>query len=298
MSRHYIILVYNRMWDCVIDFSQLPVPEDFFITYDHAYLEKADAIVFHMPNMPIDRLIKKRPGQLWVFWSMECEQHYPLLQQPQVLNLFDVFMTYKEDADVQAPYLLYEFKDMLQGTPLPKTNFANAFISSVFHKSGRKEYLEQLLSLMEVHSYGKLFNNKKIPVDNGTQTKREIIATYKFTFAFENAIAKDYVTEKFFDPLIAGSVPVYLGAPNIDEFAPGDRCFINVQDFESPRKLAEYLLMLNENDDLYAMYFTWKRKPLRPSFLGKLEKLRIEPFVRLCMVVRDKLRKPSGTLIS
>lgn len=37
--------------------------------------------------------------------------------------------------------------------------------------------------------------------------------------AFENVIAMDYVTEKFYDPLIAGSVLVYLGAPNIADFA-------------------------------------------------------------------------------
>jgi hypothetical protein len=30
-----------------------------------------------------------------------------------------------------------------------------------------------------------------------------------------------YVTEKFFDPLIAGSVSVYLGVPDVDKLAPG-----------------------------------------------------------------------------
>ncbi|CAF4835450.1 unnamed protein product, partial [Rotaria sp. Silwood2] len=30
----------------------------------------------------------------------------------------------------------------------------------------------------------------------------------------------DYVTEKLWQPLAAGSVPLYLGAPNIDEWLP------------------------------------------------------------------------------
>jgi hypothetical protein len=37
--------------------------------------------------------------------------------------------------------------------------------------------------------------------------KQELISTYKFTMAFENGNAKDYVTEKLFGVLAAGSVP-------------------------------------------------------------------------------------------
>lgn len=36
---------------------------------------------------------------------------------------------------------------------------------------------------------------------------KSIIPKYKFTFAFENSETDDYVTEKLFGPLAAGSVP-------------------------------------------------------------------------------------------
>lgn len=42
-----------------------------------------------------------------------------------------------------------------------------------------------------------------------------LVAQYKFTLAFENAIGDDYITEKLWRPLIVGSVPVYLGSPSI-----------------------------------------------------------------------------------
>lgn len=51
---------------------------------------------------------------------------------------------------------------------------------------------------------------------------------------FENAISKNYVTEKFFEPPIVGSVPVYLGASNIEIFSPGEYAFIDVRDYDSP----------------------------------------------------------------
>eukprot|EP01035_Chromulina_nebulosa_P021540 gene21540-27890_t len=41
--------------------------------------------------------------------------------------------------------------------------------------------------------------------------KRKAISNYMFYFAFENRVEDGYVTEKIFDGLIAGTVPVYLG---------------------------------------------------------------------------------------
>ena len=38
--------------------------------------------------------------------------------------------------------------------------------------------------------------------------------------AFENSETDDYITEKFFGTLVSGSVPVYIGAPNVKFFAP------------------------------------------------------------------------------
>ena len=38
---------------------------------------------------------------------------------------------------------------------------------------------------------------------------------YKFCIAIENSLATDYVTEKIYDSLAAGCLPIYYGAPNI-----------------------------------------------------------------------------------
>lgn len=39
------------------------------------------------------------------------------------------------------------------------------------------------------------------------ERKTELLSHYKFTFTFENSQEEDYVTEKVFDALVAGSVP-------------------------------------------------------------------------------------------
>ena len=43
--------------------------------------------------------------------------------------------------------------------------------------------------------------------------KLPLFARYKFALALENSLAHDYVTEKFYQPLLAGAVPIYLGVP-------------------------------------------------------------------------------------
>lgn len=40
-------------------------------------------------------------------------------------------------------------------------------------------------------------------------------AQYKFTLALENAVCNDYITEKLWRPLEAGSVPIVFGSPRV-----------------------------------------------------------------------------------
>ncbi len=70
--------------------------------------------------------------------------------------------------------------------------------------------------------------------------KIKTISNYKYTFCFENISMKGYVTEKIIDCLVAGTIPIYLGAPDIYDFIPKE-CFINMRDFTSLEKL-EYFL--------------------------------------------------------
>lgn len=111
--------------------------------------------------------------------------------------------------------------------------------------------------------------------------RRETIAGYKFTLALENSFSKDYVTEKFFEPLLAGSVPVYRGAPNIAEFAPGENCFIDANAFRSPRELAEYLNLISRDERSYAELHEWREKPLREGFSWMLERVLLHVFDRI-----------------
>ena len=292
-----VILFYNTMWDLPLGHPPDAIPAPYELTTDRSAADEAVAIVFHLPTLPpalIRKQLTKKKGQLWVAWCLECDVHLPQMRDPSFIDRFDITMTYRRDSDVVAPYLEPNLPELLRRAPTEKEDgkLVNAFVSSAYNHSRRIEFLLQLMPHIDVHSYGKVFRNRQVADDNGQESKLKTIAAYKFTLAFENAIATDYVTEKFYDPLIAGSVPVYLGAPNIEEFAPGDHCFINAADWNSPGALARYLVEVASDDDLYASYLSWKAKPFRPEFSRLIELTKEHAFVRLCRKVDERMRQP------
>ena len=76
-------------------------------------------------------------------------------------------------------------------------------------------------------------------------------------FSFENSLCNDYVTEKFYKIFDYDMIPVVLGQANYSQLAPPNS-YINVQDFDSTEKLADYLKYLDRNETAYAEYFEWK----------------------------------------
>jgi Glycosyltransferase family 10 (fucosyltransferase) C-term/Fucosyltransferase, N-terminal len=285
-----LILFFNDMWGRAPALPFSGIPEDCEITTNRRRMREADAVVFHIPSLGALTRVRKFPGQLWVALSLECEAHYPRLRDPGFMDRFDLTMTYQRNADVAWPYYRPDLERSLRTPPRPKSGdkLSALFMSGRHDLSGRNAYASELMHHLDVHSYGRRLRNRRLRPDHGRQSKMDTIAGYKFTLAFENAIAPDYVTEKFFDPLIAGSVPVYLGAPNIEEFAPADRCYIDVADFDGPRAVADHLLSLAEDDAAYRRYLAWKQQPLRQGFLELLAEQRIDPLVRLCQKVREQ----------
>ncbi len=281
MKKTRTILFYNTMFGEPLDIPR-EIPENYSITANRRLFNDADVVVFHIPDLKAMPIEPKRKGQVWVAWSKESDINYRCLKRPCFMRLFDFKMTYHLDSDIPDTYLPENIEDFYKSSPVEKEYLINAFISSPFNQSMRLQYLQELMKYMEVHSYGKVFNNMAVRNDMGSKSKTELIKKYKFTIAFENSIAKDYVTEKFFQPLLAGSVPVYLGAPNVDDFAPGKNCYINVNDFDSPKSLASYLKTLDRNLELYKQYFEWKEQPLNTSFHRISTDIWMHPMVRLC----------------
>jgi hypothetical protein len=163
-----------------------------------------------------------------------------------------------------------------------------AFISNCGAMSPRLELLNLLQKYIPVDSFGKCAHNKDIPShwDQGenditrgflTQKNRILTNRYKFLLSFENQETEDYVTEKFFHPFISNVLPIVMGAPNIQEYAPHlpnapAPSFLNVADFgfsadasseekdAAAKRLADKIMELDMNDEEYLKHFAWRKQ--------------------------------------
>ena len=67
---------------------------------------------------------------------------------------------------------------------------------------------------------------------------------YDFVLCFENTARKGWLTEKLFEALRVGTIPVYWGATDIRELIP-PACFIDMRDFSGYPALLAYLKSLD-----------------------------------------------------
>ena len=78
-------------------------------------------------------------------------------------------------------------------------------------------------------------------------TKFETLASYNFALCFENTLLKGWVTEKIFECFFFGTIPIYLGATDIEDLVPPE-CYVDMRRFPSYDELRSYLKSLGEED--------------------------------------------------
>jgi alpha(1,3/1,4) fucosyltransferase len=78
--------------------------------------------------------------------------------------------------------------------------------------------------------------------------KRPVLERFWFSICYENARGiPGYVTEKIFDAMKAGNVPVYLGPDNITDHIPAG-CFIDARAFSSYEQLYGHLVSMEPEE--------------------------------------------------
>lgn len=97
------------------------------------------------------------------------------------------------------------------------------------------------------------------------QSKLGFLEKYKFTIAFENSSFPGYFTEKIVHPMIAGSIPIYWGNPEIEKDF-NTKSFLNYHEHNSESEFIERIIQIDNKDDMYQEmleepWFTHNKKP-------------------------------------
>lgn len=77
--------------------------------------------------------------------------------------------------------------------------------------------------------------------------KADVLRRHRFVLAIENTSFPGYISEKLLDCLFAGSIPVYLGAPDISQYIPRE-VFVDLRQFSSYGAVEKYLRSMTRQE--------------------------------------------------
>lgn len=160
-----------------------------------------------------------------------------------------------------------------------KTKFCNYVYSK--DAKERVEFFKELSKYKKIDAPGKSMNNSPpIPADKfkmlnkiinnfESLNKKYIISSliqrhfgnwrkgvinyqkdYKFSFAFENSTYPGYTTEKIYHPMLANSIPIYWGNPEIGRDF-NTKSFVNWHDYNDNKKVIDRIMDLDQNEKKY-----------------------------------------------
>jgi len=78
-------------------------------------------------------------------------------------------------------------------------------------------------------------------------SKFEVLSQYKFCLCFENMNMDGYMTEKLFDCLYVGVIPLYWGAHDVGRWVP-EKAYIDVSLFSGWGEIEEYIRSLSQSE--------------------------------------------------
>jgi len=192
-------------------------------------------------------------------------------------GIFDLFAGHHMCADIPAVYVVPPPQRMLAAPPSHFDGGALVSYLSSNCRVGRDEWVKELMEFVSVASYGNCLHNAEGAGGRSqgfegsrADAKMARIRSHKFNIAHEGYVESYYVSEKLWEPYLAGSVPIYYGAGKeleLERILP-EHSWINALNYPSTKELAEYLHELDKDPIKYATYFDWKTKPLPPNFLS------------------------------
>ena len=156
-----------------------------------------------------------------------------------------------------------------------------AFIVSSNSSRERIDFFKKLSGYKKIDSFGKVFNNAMADVKKW-KNNSEIFKNYKFVICFENSFADEYITEKLPNAMLANSIPIYRGGPNVGKYFD-TKSFINYDDYGSHDAMIEKIIELDKDDRAYLKFLgrPWFRRKKMPSSIKNKEKELINFYKRI-----------------
>lgn len=311
-NRTKLILFWNDGWGYMRGerswlYEKLYCPFSCILTTNRSYLDQSSGVVFDGPQYNEKDLPKTRlPWQRWVLFNHEtpCYWVYFKYNWTDLYrkwdNVFNWTMTYHLDSDIPMMYGEIRKRKKVQSfnyteSALSRKKDVAWLVSRCWTYSRRELYVQELKKYVDIDIYGGCGNRTEVCKNNDSGDRwlvnkcfRMISRNYKFYLAFENAIADDYLSEKFFRAAQADMVVISRSGVNYTRLGIKPDWFINTSNFESPKALAAYIKKVSVSPYMYAKHIAWKNKYEAVSFRPADR----PSFCKLCRKLHDESETP------
>ncbi|ELK28874.1 Alpha-(1,3)-fucosyltransferase 10 [Myotis davidii] len=214
-----------------------------FFTINRTYLHHpmTRAFLFYGTDFNIDSLpLPRKAHHDWALFHEESpKNNYKLFHKP-VITLFNYTATFSRHSHLPLTTQYLEDIGVLKShrylVPLPSKNNLRKRLAPLVYvqsdcdpPSDRDSYVRELMTYIEVDSYGECLHNKDLPRQLKSPASMDADGFYR---------------------IIA----------HITDWLPSNRSAILVSEFSHPRELAAYIRQLDSDDRLYEAYMEWKLK--------------------------------------
>ena len=224
-------------------------------------LFRSNAVIFHLSDFKENTFPPPRHHkQKWLAFSQEPVEYVGV--KPEWRYSFNSTITYNRRSVVWTPYGIFSKKPPdrpVQGNKsaiATKTKMVAWMVSNCKTRSRRELYVKELQKYIDVDVYGGCGNltcSRRYEIS----CRKMVEQNYKFYLAFENSLCEDYVSEKLFEALKHYVVPLVMADVDLVSLAPPNS-YIDIRNFPTPEKLANFLLEVAANQTKYLSYFEWK----------------------------------------
>ena len=235
------------------------------------------------------------PNTNWtILFTMEGERYYPDFHVEPTFyrkNIFYSTTSFKSEIPITySPGGWKTFDAIPPSVDFDKVIKGASFMARNCKSHNHRESVVKALieTDLRIDSISDCIHNAEAPPGVNPNDKTAVMEQYLFHLAFENQNVDDYITEKLWGTLLSGTLPVYLGAPNIREHVP-ENSIIVAEDFENPQALADYLIRLSNDKELYQSYHKWRNEP-QTWFRDKYEFSKTGADCRMCKFAYARLR--------
>lgn len=162
-------------------------------------------------------------------------------------NVRAYFPSFDENQEIEYPIWEERYRELcIVASNKHYSSFAHLYPDSFSFQGALQNQLHDkrydAILKLKPRVYGKNWDPKlNIEIPPGDKIK--VMQEFKYALCFENVVMPSYVTEKIIDCFLAGTIPIYLGAPDIEEFIP-PTCFITLEHFKNKKNTLDMVSRL------------------------------------------------------